>query len=140
MEQKKIYVLKFEEKRIYECLVQATSYEEAVSLKNEVPFDMCIESKSEHTIDFLEADTFNGNLNVERYSTLYNPYGTLTLSMENDSKEFPHLMSLFTKKSNTLAVDLCIERLTELLTTDNKTEIMKEIKTIFHYESVIVLS
>ncbi len=140
MEHNKIYVLRFEEKRFYECLVQAKSYEEAVSLKNEIPFDMCIESKSEHAIDFLEADTFSGDLNVERYSTLYNPYGTLTLSMSNDIKEFPNLMNLFTKKRNILSVDLCIERLTELITTENKNELMKEIKSIFHYETVMVLS
>ncbi len=144
-----LFKIEAKETKIYECFILAKDYQEARKQYIQIDFDLFVEQPNSHDIFFHDLNEHKGDLTTGNYQTLYNAYGTLTISASADKEEFPYLTDLYddykidfksNHKNHNCAVDYFIDKLTEKITTENKVDVMKEIKKIFNYESILFLS
>lgn len=138
----KIFELTVIKKLTYKAFLIAESYNEALDIKDIHSTTILREKSPSGTFINSAITEYKGPIVATDVFKLMNcNEETLFLSVDTCSEKYPFLCSMYDPcdPGHTKGVtDYFIDSLTDMITEENKAEVMKEIKAIFPYESIII--
>ncbi len=139
---KKIYELTVVKKLTYKAFLIADSYTDALDMKNVHSTTILREHSPSGTFINSAISEYNGPIVATDVFKLMNSNEeTLFLSAEEHKEKYPFLCSMYDPcdPGHTRGVsDYFIDQLTDMITLENKAEVMKEIRLVFQYGEIII--